>query len=174
MIIDFRRWWEKEEVWFMVGRVLGILIVASLAFLAFRTLEDENSKIISTIQEQTAQQVEIQKSIDQVQESIEQLFYDTGENMGSFGISYYCPCEKCCGPTAITTSGAKLKPGMCAVDTSVIPMGSKLLINGKVYTATDTGPDIKGKRIDVCVATHQQAIDLGRKTYQVWILKGVN
>lgn len=155
----------KREIWLLI-LFLACFEIGMVA-VWFSTMEKEHSEIVSAIQEQTAEQTKMQQSIDQ-------LFYDMGENMGTFGISYYCPCEKCVGEESITKSGVQLEPGMCAVDTNVIPMGSKLLIGGQVYTATDTGPDIVGKRIDICVATHQGAIDLGRKEYEVWLLKGVN
>lgn len=155
----------KKEIWLLI--LFVAVLEGGLCATWFGMMEKEHSEIITAVQEQTAEQVELQQSIDQ-------LFYDMGESLGGFVVTYYCPCEECVGETSITTSGLQLEPGMCAVDPSVIPLGSKLLINGQVYTATDTGPDIMGNRVDLCVATHEQAIDLGVKTYEVWLLKGVN
>jgi peptidoglycan DL-endopeptidase CwlO len=108
----------------------------------------------------------------ELQQSINQLFLDLGEDLGNYTITYYCPCELCCGEESITTTGTQVAPGQCAISSdSNIPLGSKLLINGKVYTATDTGP-FEGKHIDICVENHQYAIDLGTDEYKVTVLKG--
>lgn len=93
------------------------------------------------------------------------------ENIGSFKITYYCPCGKCNGNThRITASGNKLVPGISiAVDKRVIPLGSTVLINGKEYIAHDTGSAIKGNRIDICVSSHSEALQLGKTTATVYV-----
>lgn len=95
------------------------------------------------------------------------------KNIGTFKLSYYCPCARCNGNTrGITASGAKLKPGVSiAVDRRVIPLGSKVLIDGREYVAHDTGGAIKGNRIDVCVSSHAEALKLGRTTATVYVKK---
>ena len=77
----------------------------------------------------------------------------------------YCPCIKCCGKTnGITATGTQATPNRTiAVDTSVIPYGSRVVINGNVYIAEDCGGDIKGNTIDVFHATHQEALQWGIK-----------
>ena len=50
----------------------------------------------------------------------------------------------------LTASGAVLERGMCAVDTSVIPMGTRFFVPGYGYcVAADTGGLVKGNHIDV-------------------------
>ena len=95
------------------------------------------------------------------------------KSLGTFKLSYYCPCAKCNGNTrGITASGAKLQPGVSiAVDKSVIPLGSTVLINGKEYKAHDTGGAIKGNRIDICVGSHAEALRLGRTTATIYVKK---
>lgn len=52
----------------------------------------------------------------------------------------------------MTSTGAIAKEGKTiAVDPSVIPYGSTVLIDGKEYLAQDCGGDIKGNKIDVFV-----------------------
>lgn len=84
--------------------------------------------------------------------------------LGKFKISHYC-CEKykhICGTgTGKTTTGLEVQPGMISVDPRVIPLGSIILINGVEYVAEDTGGMIKGKKIDMAVPTHQEALNLG-------------
>ena len=59
---------------------------------------------------------------------------------------------------------------MVAVDPDVIPLGSTIIIDGQEYLAADTGGAIKGNRIDIAVETHQEALELGTKTAEVWIV----
>lgn len=56
-----------------------------------------------------------------------------------------------------------------AVDPRVIPLGSKIRLGGRVYTAEDTGGAIKGKRIDLYVENHEQAMRFGKKLIEVYI-----
>lgn len=96
-------------------------------------------------------------------------------NIGQFDLSFYCPCEKCVGKKKIvrTASGTKPKANYTiAVDTRIIPLDSILYIEGFGYfIAQDTGSAIKGNRIDIFVDSHQQALKLGRKKANVYLLK---
>lgn len=56
-----------------------------------------------------------------------------------------------------------------AVDPNVIPLGSKLLINGVVYTAEDIGSKVKGKVIDVWV--EYEGNSFGRRFCEVYMLQ---
>ena len=73
--------------------------------------------------------------------------------LGFFTVTYYDTCKKCTGnghAGQISSSGKKLKANhTIAVDPSVIPLGSEVLIGDTVYTAEDTGADVKGKRIEI-------------------------
>ncbi len=87
----------------------------------------------------------------------------------------YCPCSQCCGSWAngYTASGIKAGYGVAAVDTRVIPLGTKLYVEGYGYCiAADTGGAIKGSRIDLCYNTHSQALasGFGHKNVKVYIL----
>lgn len=96
-------------------------------------------------------------------------------NIGQFDLSFYCSCEKCVGKKKIvrTASGTKPKANYTiAVDTRIIPLGSILYIEGFGYfIAQDTGSAIKGNKIDIFVDSHQQALKLGRKKANVYLLK---
>ena len=56
-----------------------------------------------------------------------------------------------------------------AVDPDVIPLGSKVEIDGVEYVAEDTGGAIKQKRIDIFVASHSEALKKGVKYQEVFI-----
>lgn len=94
----------------------------------------------------------------------------TSEDLGEFSITYYCgDCAKC-GTNGVTASGRVATAGRtCAVDPSIIPLGSVLEINGHYYVAEDTGGKIKGHRIDICVADHEEALRLGTDTFRVYL-----
>ena len=95
-------------------------------------------------------------------------------------VTHYCCCVKCCGKDdGITYSGVKATPGVTvAVDTSISPLGSDVLVDygdGVInyYRADDTGSSIKGNKLDLCVSSHQEAINLGVRTATVyWVEAG--
>ena len=107
-------------------------------------------------------------------------------SLGTFELTAYCSCKKCCGKWAInrpvdengneivyTANGSVAKAGKTiAVDPKVIPYGSKVKIKGHVYTAQDTG--VSGKHIDIYFDDHDDALVFGRQRKEVFILKGGN
>lgn len=67
--------------------------------------------------------------------------------------------------------GLPLARGIVAVDPNVIPMGTKLYVEGYGEAiAADQGNAIKGNRIDLFFDSHQEALDYGMKTVKVTIL----
>lgn len=96
-------------------------------------------------------------------------------------VTHYDCCVECCGKDdGITASGVLATPGVTvAVDPSVIPLGSDVLVDygdGEIhyYRADDTGGAVKGNHIDLCVATHEEALQLGRQTATVYWCEEVN
>ena len=97
-------------------------------------------------------------------------------DLGEFKITAYCPCTKCCGKWAngITSTGVTAQANRTiAVDPSIIPYGTRVLIDGNEYVAEDCGGAIKGKRIDIYFDTHQEALQWGVK-YKGVIVNGTN
>ncbi|MBM7693416.1 3D (Asp-Asp-Asp) domain-containing protein/LysM repeat protein [Peribacillus deserti] len=87
--------------------------------------------------------------------------------------AYTADCEGCSG---ITATGVNIKENpnakVIAVDPSVIPLGSKVYVEGYGYaTAEDTGGAIKGNRIDVFIPNEQNALNWGTKTVKVTVIK---
>ena len=93
--------------------------------------------------------------------------------VGECVLTAYC-CEKyrhICGTgTGLTASGLPVQPGMVAVDPDVIPLGSRVFINGVEYLAADIGGSIKGNKIDIAMETHQEADVFGRQAAEVWFI----
>lgn len=72
----------------------------------------------------------------------------------------------------LTYVGGKVKKGIVAVDPAVIPMGSKLWIEGYGEAiAEDQGSAIHGNRIDLAFNTRQEALDYGIQNVKVYVLK---
>lgn len=70
-----------------------------------------------------------------------------------------------------TASGTWPKVGTIAVDTSVIPMGTKVYVVGYGFaTAEDTGGAIKGNIIDLYMDTEEACINWGRRNVIIYIL----
>lgn len=70
-----------------------------------------------------------------------------------------------------TASGIPPSPGVAAVDPRIIPLGTRLYVEGygKV-TALDTGGAIKGNRIDLFYETENQALQWGARKTKVYVL----
>ncbi|NLJ99828.1 MAG: DUF348 domain-containing protein [Clostridia bacterium] len=70
-----------------------------------------------------------------------------------------------------TATGAMPKVGTVAVDPNVIPLGTKLYIEGYGRgTAGDVGGHIKGDKVDLFFETKEKAIKWGRRKIKVTIL----
>lgn len=92
-------------------------------------------------------------------------------NMGEFKITAYCPCKSCSGEWGRQTStGAIATEGRTvAVDPSVIPYGSTVIINGAEYVAEDCGGLIKGNKIDIYFESHKEAKQFGVQKANIFL-----
>lgn len=89
--------------------------------------------------------------------------------IGECTITAYCPCEECCGRWAdgLTATGLPAGPGVVAVDPEVIQLGSTVIIDGQRYLAADTG--VMGKHVDICMTEHEDTVEAGVRTADVWV-----
>ncbi|MFQ8775725.1 MAG: 3D domain-containing protein [Finegoldia magna] len=75
------------------------------------------------------------------------------------------------GGYSTTAMGTAIRYGVAAVDPRVIPLGTRLYIEGYGYArAEDTGGAIKGNRIDLVFGSKSQSNNWGRRTVRVTIL----
>jgi 3D (Asp-Asp-Asp) domain-containing protein len=94
---------------------------------------------------------------------------ESGECIGTFTITAYCGCSKCSGGSNKTASGTTPTEGRTiAADTSILPYGTQVVIDGIVYTVEDCGSGVSGNHIDIFFATHEKAVSYGRKTVKVY------
>ena len=99
----------------------------------------------------------------------------TGTYQGLFLLTGYCPCAICCGKTnGITASGTLATSNHTIAADSRYSFGTKLVINGQVYTVEDRGGAITGNHIDVFFNTHQEALNFGKQYADVYLYDGTN
>lgn len=94
---------------------------------------------------------------------------ESGECIGTFTITAYCGCKKCSGGHNKTASGTTPTEGRTiAADTSILPYGTQVVIDGIVYTVEDCGSGVNGNHIDIFFSTHEKALAYGTKTVKVY------
>jgi len=73
-----------------------------------------------------------------------------------------------------TASGINVRPGVIAADPRVLPIGTVVHLRAGnytgIYTVLDTGGRIKGRRVDVYVPTHKEAMKFGRRQVKIKIV----
>lgn len=81
----------------------------------------------------------------------------------------------CKGTT--TASGVNVRTGIAAADPDLLPVGSVIQVekleekyNG-IYTIMDTGPRVQGRHIDIYMWSCHEALDLGRRPFQLTVLR---
>lgn len=108
------------------------------------------------------------------------------ESFGIFTTTAYCACSVCCGiwaenrpvdengnPIIYTASGTVATEGRTiAVDPSVFPYGSEIIIDGHTYIAEDCGGAIKGNRLDIYFESHEAALAYGVQEVEVFVVRG--
>ena len=103
---------------------------------------------------------------------------DAGESLGEVVATAYCPCSICCGPYAngITASGKKARARhTIAVDAynPIVPMGTKVIIEGVTYTVEDTGNlNVHNTDFDIFYATHEACGEWGKRTVEAFLAEG--
>ena len=127
-------------------------------------ITEEDKKTIET---ETDKEVDTNQAIEPV-------------SLGNFKLTAYCSCSLCCGkwadnrPNGIVygSIGEELKEGYSiAVDPTVIPYRTEVIINGHIYKAQDCGGVIKGNRIDVYFSSHDDALEFGVQYSEVFLVE---
>lgn len=130
------------------------------------------------VEEKTAAKPEAKKQAKQEKQVKEAQPVSTtsekpeGKTISVEATAYTAACDGCSG---VTYTGVDLNSDrnakVIAVDPSVIPLGTKVYVEGYGYaTADDIGGAIKGNRIDLHVPTKDEAYSWGRRTVNVTIL----
>ena len=89
-----------------------------------------------------------------------------------YKVTAYCPCAKCCGKSnGITALGTRATAGRTVAASSKFSFGTKLNINGHVYTVEDRGGAITGNKIDIFVNSHAEALAWGVRYLPVSVVQ---
>lgn len=156
------------------AKPLGVIAVAGLLLAAYSWAAADE---LETYRAQEAQIAEITQELAESEQVVvkEEKHAETSENrayLGTYKTTAYCGCSKCCGKwadeDATTASGAKAVQGVTiAADTDVLPFGTQVEIDGKVYTVQDTGSAVTGNTIDIYFEEHADAVNYGVKYCEV-------
>lgn len=94
-----------------------------------------------------------------------------GRSLGVFKLTAYCPCYECSKGWGRMTSSGRLaqENHTIATDPSVIPEGTRVVINGTVYVAEDTGGGVVGKHIDIFMESHSATLSFGVQRAEVFL-----
>jgi 3D (Asp-Asp-Asp) domain-containing protein len=93
-------------------------------------------------------------------------------NASAYTAGYQCTGKNPGDPGyGITASGRHVRPGIVAVDPTIIPLGTHLYVEGYGFSiAADVGSAIKGYKIDLYIEGLEDALRFGRRNLMVYIL----
>ncbi|MFZ0444651.1 MAG: 3D domain-containing protein, partial [Bacillus sp. (in: firmicutes)] len=136
----------------------------SRKLLKTETVEESKNRVVAlgTKPAQTVRTASVSRNND----SVEKEFYVNAT-------AYTAHCSGCSGTTA-TGVNLRANPGakVIAVDPSVIPLGTKVHVEGYGYAvAADTGSAIKGNKIDVFISSKSAAYQWGSRQVKIKVLE---
>lgn len=95
-----------------------------------------------------------------------------GASLGIFTTTGYCNCEKCSGGHNLTYSGTVPRADhTLSADLSMFPLGTRLMIDGTVYTVEDMGSDVGGHKVDIYYGNHEDAVAHGMMQQEVFMVE---
>ena len=149
-----------------------VLLIIALIVIGVLCCEHKDKRMTDeTIDAKRTIEIETDKESD-TNQAVEPV------SLGNFKLTAYCSCSLCCGkwannrPNGIVYGaiGEELKENYSiAVDPSVIPYRTEVIINGHTYKAQDCGGAIKGNRIDVYFEDHNDALQFGAQYAEVFV-----
>jgi 3D (Asp-Asp-Asp) domain-containing protein len=134
-------------------------------------IQQKNAEFISnnstaTIKESTSKNTTTIES-GEIEHLIEAAISSSGNKtalIGSFSATAYCLKGR-------TASGAGVRRGIVAADPRVLPLGTRIDLNAGSYSGSyivaDTGGAIKGRKLDIWVASCSEAKRFGRRNVKV-------
>ncbi len=93
--------------------------------------------------------------------------YEKGASLGLFSATAYCPSKS--GKIGRTYSGTvPTARHTLSADITLLPIGTKVMIDDVIYTVEDTGSSIKGNKIDIFFGSREEALNFGRQTKELF------
>ena len=178
-----RRFYRRTSAVFLI---LLLCLCSALWGMAAAKAIDGPQETRETVPMETPAEAEsvvpapaIEQPEDFENERIEEALLSRSSVIDDCTITFYCAEQypHICGTgDGIAYDGTPVLPwATCAVDPSVIPLGSTVLVDLgdgeglRYFRANDTG--VQGNHIDICVESHNFALQLGRQTATVYWCK---
>jgi 3D (Asp-Asp-Asp) domain-containing protein len=170
---------KRLDVFIVVLMTITGFIIGTIAGFSAKN-DVENAFTETTVSQETTEQTTVEETTEEVFTTEDELTTVRCEDipklreLGTFKYYWYCREEypHICNDGAPYLTKLETKPTdkTVAVDPDIIPLGSKLYINGEYYIAEDTGDAIKGNRIDINCATHSEALNNGTGYVKVFLV----
>lgn len=156
---------------FYVITISTALLIAGAALVHIDNVcRTDDREIIEEAYAETIERPVTEVSFNEVEAEPELI------SLGEFVITHYCTenyphiCND--GDATHTATGTRPTPGRTiAVDPDVIPYGTEVIIGSHTYIAEDTGGAINQNRIDIVVDTHEEALQKGLYTTEVFLVQ---
>ena len=165
---------HELRAYIMIAKIIAITAILLIGIVTLNRLDDIMTQ--QRIQDKTLtdamdQLMWIRQDIDELKNNEAEIEPLEQISLGEFAITHYCACSRCCGKSdGVTATGTQATAGRTiAVDPKVIPLGTEVIIDGQAYIAEDTGGAIKGNKIDIFCDSHEEAINRGRITREVFV-----
>ena len=131
------------------------------AVWATRFIDDTDTDTIQQVSQRAEQQDAVYQTASEGQ---------LGEKLGNFKLTAYCNCAFCCGQWSggPTASGTEPTQGR-TVAMGGIPFGTRLVINGQIYTVEDRGTPYG--HVDMYMNSHEECNQFGVQYADVYLLK---
>lgn len=107
-------------------------------------------------------------SSDAASDSSDSSDSSQGTYLGNFKLTAYCNCATCCGTAGNATASGTMPVAGRTVAMAGVPFGTKLLINGNVYTVEDLGTPYG--HVDIYCSSHSEALSFGLQYADVYQL----
>lgn len=167
-------YWLSLAVW--------ALLIVYLLIVPVESSELELKPEQTTIEDMKLETVLLISDVNaEAQEPVtyEDLFRENANVLTDCKITHYCAEERAhiCGTgDGITATGVPITAGWtCAVDPTVIPYGSEIMVDFgdhvEFYQAQDCGEAVKGNHIDLAVESHSEALERGVSIATVYFLE---
>ncbi|MUV37489.1 Muramidase-2 [Lentibacillus sp. JNUCC-1] len=174
---DLMEWNDLSSDLILIGQELTIkdgaeAVKKDTASKAKRTEQQSNDDKVAAKQAVNTRKAEtVSNSSAKASQPTEQKA--DGKTISVQATAYTAKCDGCSG---VTYTGLDLNQNpnakVIAVDPSVIPLGTKVYVEGYGYaTAADIGGAIKGNRIDIHVPTKKEAYSWGVREVNVTIVE---
>ena len=153
---------------FILKLRMTVFLGLFLVLFSFTAFADEEESVQASQETETAIE-EIGPGIPKP-EVVEEEEPKAGDSLGMFNTSGYCNCEKCSKGHNLTYAGTVPQANhTISADLNVLPLGTKVIINGIVYTVEDKGSAVNGNEVDIYYDNHEAAWDHGVQTVEVFL-----